>query len=278
MQSEQIPSLTTIRQFQQFAEHIVDQTRALILDLWLQNDIGARLKEDRTPVTEVDLKAEQLARELLREKYPEHGVIGEEFEPLNPESDFQWTVDPIDGTQNLVNRIPTFGTLIGLRFKNKAIVGVIDHPALDVRCSGGSGLGVTCNGSAVAIQDLAQDSFTDNDIIVTNNIGVFGRDTGGAELFHRIMEIHPHSRVYYDCYGHTLAITGSVAVVVEPNLKIWDVTPAEALITEAGGEFRYFNVQKDIGPSTLYNAVFGKPKAVEILDRHMQGWAQVTGR
>ncbi len=269
MQNEISISLTERQELHAFAENLADQTRALILDLWLQADIGARLKEDKTPVTEVDLKAELLARTLIQKRYPEHGIIGEEYEPLNPESEYQWTIDPIDGTQNLVNRIPTFGTLIGLRLKNQALLGVIDHPAINLRCSGGLGIGVKLNGAAAKIQDLSENCFSANDLIVSNTLGVFGREPAGEELFHRIMAVHPHARIYYDCYAHTLAISGSVAVVVEPNLKIWDLTPAEALVTEAGGVFRYFNEREYTGPFTLYNAVFGKPKAVEIMLRHL---------
>lgn len=269
MNNDILPNLDETLKLHVFAEELAVQTRSLILDLWQQSDIGARLKEDDTPVTEVDLKAEQLARKLISERYPAHGIVGEEYEGLNPDSDYQWTIDPIDGTQNLVNRIPTFGTLIGLRFKDQAIVGLIDHPALNLRCSGGLGLGVKLNGATVQLQDLPQDTLSANDLIATNNIGVFAREPGGEELFHRIMAVHPHARIYYDCYAHTLGIIGSAAVVVEPNLKIWDLTPAEVLVKEAGGTFQYFNKQENKGPSTLYNAVFGKPKAVEIMLRHL---------
>lgn len=253
-----------------FAEQIADQTKALILDLWMGAEIHTQLKEDRTPVTQVDLQAEKLARELIQRQYPEHGVIGEEFEPLNPESDYQWTIDPIDGTQNLVNRIPTFGTLIGLRYKNQAVLGVIDHPVLNLRSSGGCGIGVTVNGERVQLTDLLEARLSDSDIIATNNIGVFGETDAGRALFHRIIATHPHSRIYYDCYAHSLAVSGSLAVVVEPNLKIWDLTPVEALLTECGGRFEYFNPQADKGHVTLYNAVFGKPKAVERMLEHIR--------
>ena len=257
-----LPHPNNLQELLTFAEHITDQTRSLILGLWLDADIGTKLKEDKTPVTEVDLKAETLARKLIHERYPDHGVIGEEYEPSNPESDYQWTIDPIDGTQNLVNRIPTFGTLIGLRYKNQAIIGVIDHPALNLRCTGGLGIGVNFNGNQIKLENLPSENLSDSDILVTNNIGVFCLGSEEKELFHKVISMHPHTRIYYDCYSHTLAVTGSIAVVVEPNLKIWDLTPVEVLIREAGGSFEYFNIQEDNGAATLYNAVFGKTHAV----------------
>lgn len=84
------------------------------------------------------------------------------------------------------------------------------------------------------------------------------------------MTANPHTRIYYDCYAHSLALSNSLAVVVEPNLKIWDLTPAEVLVPESGGAFRYFNENKDSGHTTLYNAVFGKTKAVELMLRHLE--------
>jgi fructose-1,6-bisphosphatase/inositol monophosphatase family enzyme len=263
---EQTSISTAERQeFLEYAEYVANQTRDLVLELWHKGDFGAQLKADRSPVTNIDLKAEKLARKLLSEKYPNHGVIGEEYEALNPESEFQWTVDPIDGTQNLVNRIPTFGTLIGLRYKGKAIVGVIDHPALNQRCSGGEGLGVKIDGKSANLQDLESEEFSDNDILVSNCAGTFGQESNCLELFKHVMTAHPHMRIYYDCYSHTLALAGSVAAVLEPNLKIWDITPTEALIREAGGSIQFFNLPGQTSRLTRCNAVFGKSKAVKIM-------------
>lgn len=260
---------TKYEEYLLFAEKLADKTRALILDLWQESDIGACLKDDNTPVTEVDLKAEKLARELISLEYPEHGIIGEEHSQHNPDSPYQWTVDPIDGTQNLINRIPTFGTLLGLRFNDEAIIGVIDHPVLNVRCSGGKGLGVKFNNSKISLEDLSSDSLSANDLVATNSIAVFGDNQKGRNIFNKVMSLHPHTRIYYDCYDQTLALTGGVAVVVEPNLKIWDLTPIEVLLKEVGGDLQYFNKQEDKGASTLYNAIFGKPKAVAAMKHHL---------
>lgn len=264
------PHKSELQKLLTFANEIADKARALILDLWQQPEIGTKLKDDRTPVTEVDLRTERLVRDLINETYPTHGVIGEEYEPINPDSDYQWTIDPIDGTQNLVNRIPTFGTLLGLRFKNRAVIGIVDHPALNLRCSGGTGLGVTINGAPAKIEDLQTDILSDNDIIATNNIAVFGRSSDGISLFNSVISVHPHTRIYYDCYVQSLTLSNSLAVVVEPNLKIWDLTPAEALIPEAGGTFQYFNENKHTGHTTLYNAVFGKPRAVQLMMKNLE--------
>lgn len=258
-----------IAELHSFALMVADAMKELILELWRGESFGETLKEDKTPVTNVDLRAEALARAMIAERFPLHGVIGEEYEPINPESDFQWTVDPIDGTQNLVNRIPTFGTLLGLRHRDRAIVGVIDHPVMNLRTSGGVGIGVTHNGKEVVLPDLLTDQLTPHDIWATNSLGVFGTDSNGQALFAKVMSFHPHARIYYDCYSQTLAVLGSVAVVVEPGLKIWDITPLEALIGELGGSCVRFGAVGESLAKSVTNAVFGKRRAVELMCEHL---------
>lgn len=249
-----------MKTFLSFASKLADAARGLILELWTNDDFGTQLKSDLSPVTRVDTEAELLIRKMILATYPSHGIIGEEFDELNVDSEFQWTVDPIDGTQNLVNRIPTFGSLIGLRYQGKAVLGVIDHPLLNLRTIGAVGCGVESNGRTVRMSDLTSAAFSPNDLIATNNPAVWERDDE-TSTFDRVMATHPHSRIYYDCYAHTLAVHGSLAVVVEPNMKIWDITPAEILVPEAGGKFEYFGT-----PSKgRYNAVFGKCRAVDLV-------------
>lgn len=257
-----------LKEMHDFAFKIADACKNLILKLWAGGSFGETLKADKTPVSEVDLQAEALARKMIQERYPSHGIMGEEYESINPDSDFQWTLDPIDGTQNLINLIPTFGTLIGLRLKDKAIIGIIDHPVLNFRINGGIGLGVFHNNSKITLADLKTDSLSSNDIIATNSPAVFGENIADKELFTNVLSFHPHSRIYYDCYDQTLAVLGRLAVVVEPNLKIWDITPLEALLSGLGGKCVRFN-ERGAGPSMLVNAVFGKTKAVDLMCKHL---------
>ncbi len=257
-----------LNEMHDFALKIAEACKDLILKLWAGGSFGETLKADKTPVSEVDLQAEALARKMIQERYPSHGIMGEEYESINPDSDFQWTLDPIDGTQNLINLIPTFGTLIGLRFKDTAIIGIIDHPVLNTRISGGIGLGVFHNNSKITLADLKNDSLSSNDIIATNSPAVFGDTLDDKELFNKVLSFHPHSRIYYDCYDQTLAVLGRLAVVVEPNLKIWDITPLEALINELGGKCVRFNERGNCS-NMLVNAVFGKAKAVDLMYEHL---------
>ncbi len=164
-------------------------------------------------------------------------AIREEFGWENRGAEFTWTIDPIDGTQNLINRIPTFRIILGLLHKGQPIPGWIDHPVLGDSLRGGVGVGNFFNGTKVALNDIPESGLTPNDIIATNCPATFAR---GAHLsvLDAILRFHPHSRIYYDVYSHSLAIRGSLAVMVEYNLKIWDLSATKALTLGARGEFQ----------------------------------------
>jgi len=247
-----------------FGEELINTTRDYILELWNRGNFQTELKSDSSPVTEVDINTEKMIRELISGRFPEHGIIGEEFENISSQSDFQWTIDPIDGTQNLINRIPTFGTLLGLRYQGEAILGFIDHPALGLTIKGGAGLGVFENDKQVKLNDLPKNEFSPTDLIATSALTTFLRGKS-EKAFYEILKIHPHTRIYYDCYAHSLTVSGSLAATVEADLNVWDVTPIEALIREVGGVCQYLTGPP--GPNRIknLNLVFGKPRAVSIL-------------
>src|SRR5690349_6132643 len=92
-ENERLPQKTK-EEYLAFAREIVASARQLILPLWHENKYKGELKENNTPVTEVDLKAEELLRDLITAKFPNHGIIGEEYGALNPNSEFQWIIDP----------------------------------------------------------------------------------------------------------------------------------------------------------------------------------------
>ncbi|MCB0335053.1 MAG: hypothetical protein KDD62_02065 [Bdellovibrionales bacterium] len=250
-------------EFLSFGDHLIVELRELVLSLWSKSSFESNLKEDQTPVSEVDLRCEELARKRIRERFPEHGIIGEEHGAESSDAEFVWTVDPIDGTQNLINRIPTFGVILGLLYRQEPVLGWIDHPVLGNTLRGGVETGTYFNGKKVTLIDLPESILTPNDVIATNCPATFDRG-GHRPVLDTILNFHPHSRIYYDVYSHTLAITGSLAVMVEYNLKIWDLAASKALVEGAGGSYCEHGRSEE-GPFTLYHAAFGKPKAVALI-------------
>ena len=251
-------------EFLSFGDSVIIRTRELILRLWGEDSFRSELKEDNTPVSEVDLRCEELVREMIRTQLPDHGVIGEELGTERGDAEFVWTIDPIDGTQNLINRIPTFGTILALLHRGKPVLGWIDHPVLGDSLRGGEGIGTFRNGKRVLLEDVPTDRLTPNDVIATNCPGTFSRG-GHLSVLDTILKFHPHVRMYYDVYSHTLAVAGSLAVMVEYNLKIWDLAATEALVKAAGGVYRELGRSEEVGKPTLYHAAFGKKRAVELI-------------
>ena len=253
-----------------FGDALLGETRELILSLWNKREIHSELKDDDTPVSEVDLRCEELMRERIRRRFPTHGVIGEELGEDSPSAEFVWTIDPIDGTQNLINRIPTFGTILSLLHNGTPVLGWIDHPVLGDTLRGGPGIGVMKNGSPASILDLTTPHLTANDIVGTNCPATFSR--GGHEgVLYKILAFHPHIRMYYDVYSHSLAVTGSLAAMVEYNLKIWDLAATKALIEGAGGKYLELGADDHPGKPRLYHAVFGKQTAVGVISQVILG-------
>lgn len=249
-------------EFLGFGDSLIGETRELVLSLWNRDSIRSELKEDQTPVSEIDLRCEELAREAIRTRFPEHGIIGEELGVERGDAEYVWTIDPIDGTQNLINRIPTFGTILGLLHNGRPVLGWIDHPVFGQTLRGGTEVGTFFNGKKIVLSDLETPALTPNDVIATNCPATFARG-GHTDVLWKILKFHPHSRMYYDVYAHTLAVLGSLAVMVEYNLKIWDLSATQALIEGAGGVYRELGRNEQAGAYTLYHAAFGKPRAVE---------------
>lgn len=247
-----------------FGDDLISQTRDLICKLWQDSAFSSRLKEDNTPVSEIDLQCEELARDRLQQKYPHHGIIGEEYGTEKGDAEFVWTIDPIDGTQNLVNQIPTFGTILALLYQGQPVLGWLDFPILGDRFRGGVDCGTYYNGKQIQLGDLKSNELSPTDVIATNCPATF-QHSGNVEDLWKILQFHPHSRIYYDVYAHGLAIRGAVAVMVEYNLKIWDLAATKALIKGAGGAYQELGRIEAPGHPTLYHVAFGKKRAVELM-------------
>ena len=118
-----------------FGELLADTARSICLDA-LKAKQTVSLKPDQSMVTETDLAIESRLRELIAQRYPEHGIYGEEYENQNIDASHVWVLDPIDGTTAFVAGIPVYGTLIGLAREGKEFIGIIDHPASNDRWVG----------------------------------------------------------------------------------------------------------------------------------------------
>jgi fructose-1,6-bisphosphatase/inositol monophosphatase family enzyme len=220
-----------------------------------------RLKPDSSYVTDVDLQIERFVRSRLEARFPHHSVVGEEFGASGRPAEFLWCIDPIDGTRSFAHGIPLFGTILTLLVDGSPVVGVIDHPALDLTFHAALGLG--------AFRGLTQLTITDTAPVKNVLIGIGERRQFIAckktHVFDEVMRQHPGVRTYCDCFGHTLVAAGSLAGMLDVNLALWDYAATGIMISEAGGTWAVLDQRED-GRADI---AFGAPSVVRWLqDRY----------
>ena len=256
-----------IERFHTKALEFSASARSLILSL-LAAGFEVKRKPDRSFVTTADLRVEEHLRELIQLHFPGHGVIGEESPPTRPEAPFQWVMDPIDGTEDFVQRMPAFGTILALHYRGEPVVGVIDHPVLDIRVSAAFGLGAHYNGRHVKLSDLDPTDIDGTERVMLPARANFIKHRDDGRLFDALARAHPNHRIYRTCFTHTCAILGMADAAVDYGNPIWDFAASRILIEEAGGKF--LNVREWDVPSfgRVYGSIMGKPALVDRLATH----------
>ena len=188
-------------------------------------------KADASPVTSADRAAEQLLRSRIGTRFPDDGILGEEFGEVNPGANRRWIVDPIDGTRTFVRGVPLFGVLIGVEIDGRSRVGVIHIPALGETVCAASGQGCTWNGRPARVS--AVDTLTRALVLTTDveNIERRGHRSGWDRLRARA----GLTRTWGDCYGYALVATGRAECMIDPIVARWDAAAVVPVIEEAGG-------------------------------------------
>ena len=90
-------------------------------------------KDDDTPVTVADRETEERLRGLIKNQFPNHGIVGEEFGAHGKDRRCVWVIDPIDGTRGFITGTPLFGSLVGLVVDEKPQAGLLEVPAMRER-------------------------------------------------------------------------------------------------------------------------------------------------
>lgn len=255
--------MTDLVRYREAALAIVSECRTLI-QAREHEGFASRRKRDSSFVTDVDLEVESMVRDRIRNLFPDHGFIGEEYESDNVQRSHTWVVDPIDGTRSFVAGVPLYGTLIALIIDGEPTLGVIDHPAMNTCYHAARGLGAFAGAQQLTLQDSQLGANVE--IIATGERRQFVA-AGWETWFDRLMREHPHLRTYCDCFGHSLAARGAVGAMVDPALKLWDYAASQVLIEEAGGTF---DAQPTTGDASRRNIIMGKPSVVRWLLDHQR--------
>ena len=186
------------------------------------------------PVTLADKAAEKVIRELIKDRYPEHGILGEEYGEENIGAQFCWVIDPIDGTRSYISGLPLWGTLIGLYDNGVPIAGIMHQPFTGERyLSDGSQSKLKHMNETKNIYTSTTQSINDC-IMLTTSPKIFEDDE--LEAYERIEQACRLSRYGTDCYAYALVASGQVDLVVESNLFIYDIAALIPIIVNAGGK------------------------------------------
>jgi histidinol phosphatase-like enzyme (inositol monophosphatase family) len=228
-------SLPSISNLTRFFHEMCDCSAEQTLPLFRTHpDVTNKLEEDFDPVTEADQQAEIAIRKLIESRFPEHGIIGEEFGSVRTDAQYQWIIDPIDGTRAFISGIPVWGTLIGLYDNGIPVAGVMDQPFTRERylAIGGTSHLSIAGGKSVSLNTATVDRL-DQAILMTTSPNLLTGENDRA--YFEVEKRVKLARYGCDCYAYCQLAAGQVDLVIESGLNIYDIAALIAIIEGAGG-------------------------------------------
>jgi histidinol phosphatase-like enzyme (inositol monophosphatase family) len=222
-----------------FASQLADASGAVIRP-WFRLPIDVEDKGTGRagfdPVTIADREAEAALRRAIKATYPEHGILGEEHGHEPGVSPYTWVLDPIDGTRAFICGMPQWGTLIALNDGTRPILGVLDQPITRERWIGaGDKTELVTPDGRVPLRTRPCPDVASAVVTTTHPTGYFTESE--ARGFGEIGEAAKMTRFGGDCYAYGLLAMGFIDLVIEAQLKTWDVQALVPIVTGAGGVF-----------------------------------------
>ena len=209
-----------LNEISEFIYFLADNAKSITMS-GFKSSLTTKIKKDGSPVTKFDINAEEVIVDLITDKYPNHNIIAEENGSKNFDSDYTWIIDPIDGTRSYIIGRPLWGTLIGLAFKGKPIIGLADFPALDERW-----LGYKSNCYFNSLEFISQKSSLNNlseANVASTDLRLFSSE--GRKKYEQLIEKTKSHIWSGDAHNYLLVMNGSLDLVVEEGLSSYDIIP-----------------------------------------------------
>lgn len=197
---------------------------------YFRKELSIEAKDDKSPVTQADREIERALRDLIQKRFPNHGIVGEEYGSINEGAEFVWVLDPIDGTRAFMTGKPQFGTIIGLMHEGKPAAGCIDQPFTKERWLGISDTLATHNGTPIRV--AAARKLEESRLYAGALLAFLGQN---FDNYVKLCRTAKWPQYNGDCYAYGLLAMGCVDVIVEQGLKIYDVAGVAPIVTGAGG-------------------------------------------
>jgi myo-inositol-1(or 4)-monophosphatase len=226
----------TVIDFTAFIDRLATAAGETILPFFRTSLLGVENKCDARgfdPVTEADRAAEAVMRRMIKASFPQHGIVGEEFGNQNEDAEYVWMLDPIDGTKSFIAGFPIWGTLIALLHRGMPVYGMMHQPYIGERFSGdnrSASYQGPSHGRKLAVRRCASlkeaTSFTTSPLLMNaDDRAAFGKVEAEVRL----------TRYGGDCYSYCMLAAGHLDLVIETELKPYDIAALIPIITGAGG-------------------------------------------
>lgn len=187
-------------------------------------------KEDSSPVTQVDKESETIVREMIMSRFPDHGILGEEYPAHQPDAEFVWVIDPVDGTKYFIIGQPAFAFLLGLACQGEFILGVIDQAITRERWIGANDYGSFLNGAAINTRKCKHL----NQCIIAR-AGYEWHTEGRDHYIDKLWKACHWARWGVAPYDYGLLASGHLDVVITAGPLVHDFAPLGPIIINAGG-------------------------------------------
>lgn len=236
-------TLAEQREFIPFMHMLIGSAFAVIRPLFLSGVVVSS-KADATPVTAADRGAEAAMRREIERRYPQHGIVGEEYGEKSGRR-YRWILDPVDGTRAFISNCFLFGTLIALERDDGVgfapILGAIAHPAAGVALIGHrTGTQLYCtDGSERPVRVRECTRIADATLLATTHWET-GEQRGGDAAAGLVRSARLY-RTWGDCFGYFALATGGADIMLDPTLAYWDVAAIVPVVEGAGGRVSSFS-------------------------------------
>jgi histidinol phosphatase-like enzyme (inositol monophosphatase family) len=226
---------TSLSRFVAVAQQLADTAaRHTLSHFRSQLAVDNKIEGGFDPVTVADRDAEAAMRDIIASSFPDHGVVGEEFDPLNEGADYVWVLDPIDGTRAYIIGLPIWGTLIGLLHQGRPILGLMDQPFTQERFYSDAEAAWYRGprSEAQRLNTRKPQRLSEAHLTATAPDMFKGEN---AASFQKLASKVRMQRYGGDCYAYAMLALGHIDIVAEAGLKPVDIVPLVPIIEKAGG-------------------------------------------
>jgi inositol-phosphate phosphatase / L-galactose 1-phosphate phosphatase / histidinol-phosphatase len=197
---------------------------------YFRGRLGVEFKADESPVTQADRGVEAEVRRLIADRFPDHGLYGEEHGVEGGDANALWVIDPIDGTRSFITGNPLFGFLLAHIVGGETRLAAIGMPALDEVFCAERGRGAFKG--TERLRASGQTALAQAAIYISEGEKIWRNH---PQVFSRLMDAGQTRRFSYDCYPYALLAMGHIDLVIDFDLQPYDYLSVSLLVSEAGG-------------------------------------------